>query len=51
MLETLLAVVSGYKRTRDDMLVLQEVGNYGCTVVDKSKWHHQVFQGRFHLKR
>ena len=22
-----------------------------CTVVGKSKWYHQVFQGRFHLKR
>ena len=22
-----------------------------CTVVGKSKWYHQVFQGSFHLKR
>ena len=22
-----------------------------CTVVGKSKWYHQVFQGGFHLKR
>ena len=24
---------------------------YLCTVVGKSKWYHQVFQGSFHLKR
>ena len=22
-----------------------------CTVVGKSKWYHQLFQGSFHLKR
>ena len=24
---------------------------YVCTVEGKSKWHHQVFQNSFHLKR